>query len=247
MLRWCERHSVDYVVGLARNSRLQTKAEKGFVIARQTVMSWPEKQRFFMPLAYATDSWGKRSLRRRQNRKVSVGIIRLHRDEFAGGKAKGTLSDLYCAWGEWKTASKISSWTCLQIAPPARWWVNQWRMLLSGFAYELFEELRKLLKAKQSWPAHPSIHCDSNWWNWAQSSFGIPAYSVYAEASLSWTRVFAGLIRRGIPENERAALTWKIGVMGMLRLWNWKGSGPENCIIRSIKATDKNQNRIDYR
>ena len=35
MLRWCERHSVDYVVGLARNSRLQAKAEKGFVIARQ--------------------------------------------------------------------------------------------------------------------------------------------------------------------------------------------------------------------
>jgi hypothetical protein len=37
-----------------------------------------------------------------------------------------------------------------------RWWVNQWRMLLSGFAYELFEELRKLLKGTEL--ASASIH-----------------------------------------------------------------------------------------
>lgn len=33
MLRWCDRHKVDYVVGLARNSRLQQQAEKGFEVA----------------------------------------------------------------------------------------------------------------------------------------------------------------------------------------------------------------------
>lgn len=158
MLRWCERHGVDYVVGLARNSRLQAKAEKGFVIARQMHELTGEKQRFFMPLAYAADSWGKS---RFVVAKIEVSdkgdnprfIVTSLLEE----KARELYRDLYCARGDMENRIKDQQLNLFadRTSSP-RWWVNQWRMLLSGFAYELFEELRKLLKGTEL--ASASIH-----------------------------------------------------------------------------------------
>lgn len=50
MLRWCERHGVGCIVGLARNPRLQKMIEASFVDVEQRFKEAREKQRAFLDL-----------------------------------------------------------------------------------------------------------------------------------------------------------------------------------------------------
>lgn len=53
MLRWCERHGVDYVVGLAKNTRLLALAEDLLQQAAASHAQSQDKQRLFGWLDYA--------------------------------------------------------------------------------------------------------------------------------------------------------------------------------------------------
>src|SRR5215210_1435164 len=59
MLRWCERHGVDYLVGLAKNSRLLALAAESMQSAAAQFASTQEKQRHFAWLDYAAGSWDR--------------------------------------------------------------------------------------------------------------------------------------------------------------------------------------------
>ena len=60
MLRWCERHGVSYIVGLACNQRLQRLIEADFAKVEQRFQATGERQRHFIDLRYSTKSWGRR-------------------------------------------------------------------------------------------------------------------------------------------------------------------------------------------
>ena len=47
MLRWCERHNVDYLVGIARNDRLNAQAKPFLGAAEQGFLRTGRKQRRF--------------------------------------------------------------------------------------------------------------------------------------------------------------------------------------------------------
>src|SRR2546430_7562917 len=62
MMRWCDRHGVDYIVGLAKNSRilqmsrpLMEQAQKQFEETRER----QEKQRLFGEISYAAQTWDR--------------------------------------------------------------------------------------------------------------------------------------------------------------------------------------------
>ncbi|CAN5790555.1 hypothetical protein BH20VER1_BH20VER1_14070 [soil metagenome] len=57
MLRWCERHEVDYIVGLAKNARLLALAAEGMACAAAQWESTKQKQRLFSWLEYGAGSW----------------------------------------------------------------------------------------------------------------------------------------------------------------------------------------------
>ena len=59
MLRWCERHAVGYIVGLARNSRLEGLAEPYMVAAEARFTETGRKQRRFHTVRYAAHSWDR--------------------------------------------------------------------------------------------------------------------------------------------------------------------------------------------
>ncbi len=59
MLAWCERHQVGYIVGLAKNSRVQAEAADLMEEARAAFMATGEKQRLFADLVYAALTWDK--------------------------------------------------------------------------------------------------------------------------------------------------------------------------------------------
>ncbi len=57
LLSWCDRHDVKYVVGIARNDRLQAEAAKVMRQAEQRYEKTGEKQRLFTAFDYAAGSW----------------------------------------------------------------------------------------------------------------------------------------------------------------------------------------------
>ena len=63
MLRWCERHGVSYIVGLARNQRLQRLIEADFAKVEQRFQATREKQRHFIDLCYSAPGRGDAAVR----------------------------------------------------------------------------------------------------------------------------------------------------------------------------------------
>lgn len=147
MLSWCERKNVDYVVGLARNSRLQAQTEEGFRVGRELYQLTRQKVSFCMPMLYRAKSWHRR---RYVVAKVELGekgenprfiVSTLYQEN-----AKELYRGIYCARGDMENRIKDQQLDLFadRTSSPS-WWTNQWRLLLSGFAYTLFEELRRHL------------------------------------------------------------------------------------------------------
>ena len=59
LLAWCERNGVDYIVGIARNPRLNELAQPRLTEARHAYQRSQRKQRLFDDLAYAAQTWDR--------------------------------------------------------------------------------------------------------------------------------------------------------------------------------------------
>ena len=57
MLNWCDRHNVSYIVGIAKNSRLNDLAEPWLLEAAVGFLCSQEKQRLFGDFDYAANTW----------------------------------------------------------------------------------------------------------------------------------------------------------------------------------------------
>ena len=60
MLSWCERRGVDYIVGIARNKRLNALAQPLLIQAKEAFEHSGDKQRLFDQFFYAAGTWDKR-------------------------------------------------------------------------------------------------------------------------------------------------------------------------------------------
>lgn len=63
MLSWCERHRVDYIVGMAKNARLLKQSASLRELAAQEYEKTQEKQRLFCDFQYAARTWKDRKHR----------------------------------------------------------------------------------------------------------------------------------------------------------------------------------------
>lgn len=59
LLRWCDRHGVGYVVGLAKNARINALAQSLVEQAAAQHAASGQKQRLFGEVRYAADSWDR--------------------------------------------------------------------------------------------------------------------------------------------------------------------------------------------
>ncbi|MEO7317637.1 MAG: IS1380 family transposase [Chthoniobacteraceae bacterium] len=145
MLRWCERHGVDYVVGLAKNSRLLALA--GDLLQQAAAGHAPsgDKQRLFGWLDYAAGSWD------RARRVIAKAE---HSDQGSNprfvvtslpGDAQTIYDDIYCARGEMENRIKEQQLGLFADRTSCHgWWANQLRLLLSSAAYVLLETIRRV-------------------------------------------------------------------------------------------------------
>ena len=145
MLRWCERHQVRYIVGIAQNNRLRKQAAKWLERAQALFNSSGRSQRLFASLHYGARSWD-------QPRRV---IVKAEYNRLGSNPRfvvtnltqtdKYLYDKLYCARGDMENRIKDQQLGLFaHRASSHRWWNNQFRQLLSGLAYVLFEGLRRL-------------------------------------------------------------------------------------------------------
>jgi len=145
MLRWCERHRVDYLVGIARNDRLAAQAKAFIEKAEQHFQQTGRKQRRFHEMYYAAGTWNKRRRIIVKAEHTAQGSNPRYLVTNLKAQPKYLYDQLYCARGEAENRIKEQQLDLFADRTSCHaWWPNQFRLLLSSLAYTLLEALRRL-------------------------------------------------------------------------------------------------------
>jgi hypothetical protein len=149
MLSWCERNAVGYIVGIAKNNRLNALTAQLQRDALECYSKLGTKVRWFTEIQYAAGSW---------NRKRRVIAKIEHTDKGSNpryvvtnldGSPQSLYDKLYCARGDMENRIKESQLDMFAGRTSChRWWPNQFRLLLSSLAYVLVESIRRLALQK---------------------------------------------------------------------------------------------------
>jgi hypothetical protein len=148
LMRWCEENQVHYVLGLARNARLQRILGKELHEAKLTFTATGQPSRVFKDFTYQTKkSWGRQRRVVGKAEHLDKGsnprfvVTSLSAEEL---DARALYEDLYCARGEMENRIKEQQ-MCLfaDRTSCATMRANQLRLWLSGVAYTLLVALRQ--------------------------------------------------------------------------------------------------------
>jgi len=146
LMSWCERNGVDYIIGLAKNSRLLDLAAEWRQCAEESFAATGEPQRVFGELRYrAVSSW-------RRERRVIVKAE--HNAQGANPRfivtslpepAQQAYEWIYCARGDMENRIKECQLGLYADRTSCHlWWPNQFRLLLASLAYVLMERVRNV-------------------------------------------------------------------------------------------------------
>jgi len=145
LLRWCEKHDVDYVVGIARNKVLERLAEPYMQEAQKVFEESGVKQRDFHELTYAAKTWDR-------ERRVVVKAEILPQ----GPNVRFVITNLkdnprtvyderYTARGDMENRIKEQQLGLFADRTSChKFLANQFRVLLASAAYVLIEQLRRV-------------------------------------------------------------------------------------------------------
>ena len=148
LMAWCEQHQVDYLFGLARNSRLQEAIAPQLAQAQTLFNQQQQPVRLFTDLSYSTQkSWSRQ---RRVVAKAEVlprganprfVVTSLSARDYP---AQPLYERIYCARGEMENRIKEQQLDLFADRTSTRsFQANQLRLLITSFAYVLVEGLRR--------------------------------------------------------------------------------------------------------
>lgn len=152
LMTWCEENGVDFVVGLAKNSRLSEEIEGEMAEARAEYERTKKDARVFKEFSYKTlKSWSRERrvigkaeyITEKENPRFVV--TSLPADRWA---ARALYEELYCARGEMENRIKeqqLGLFADRTSAHTIR--ANQLRLWLSSVAYLIAHELRRVALA----------------------------------------------------------------------------------------------------
>jgi hypothetical protein len=145
MLRWCEKAGVDYIIGLARNRRLEALGAPLMAQAETAYAAQSQKQRHFAWIDYRAGTWDRKrrviakaefSAQGRNPRFVVTSLE---------GDAQALYDEVYCARGEMENRIKEQQLGLFSDRTSCHsWWANQFRVILSAAAYVLMETIRRV-------------------------------------------------------------------------------------------------------
>lgn len=106
MLSWCERNGVDYVVGLAKNKRLNAQSQKLQDLAKKQFKQTGDKQRLFSAFNYGAQSWGRERRIIAKAEYTNKGPNPRYIVTTLDGDPQRLYAKLYCARGEMENRIK---------------------------------------------------------------------------------------------------------------------------------------------
>jgi hypothetical protein len=149
ILRWCEDHGVDYLIGLAKNSRLTAAIATELAQAREQFEATKQPARVFAELRYQTrESWSRERRVVAKAEHLAKGanprfvVTSLTAEERA---AQPLYEDDYCGRGEMENRIKEQQLHLFADRTSAHTMrANRIRLFFSSIAYVLLEALRRL-------------------------------------------------------------------------------------------------------
>jgi len=149
IMAWCEAEGVHYVLGLAKNERLERHLESALSQAKARYEQTGEAARVFEEFRYQTlDSWSQARRVIGKAEYLSKGanprfvVTSLAREEV---EAQPLYEELYCARGEMENRIKEQQLALFaDRTSTATLRANQIRLYFSSFAYTLMNALRRL-------------------------------------------------------------------------------------------------------
>jgi hypothetical protein len=149
MLQWCEGHHVGYIVGLAKNTRINALAERVMQAARKRFETTGQKQRLFHSVVYGARSWDhpRRVIVKAEHSRLGSNPRYVVTN--LPGDPQRLYDRLYVLRGEMENRIKEQQLDLFSDRTSCHhWWPNQLRLLLSSLAYILVDTLRRVaLKA----------------------------------------------------------------------------------------------------
>jgi hypothetical protein len=148
LIRWCERHAVGYVIGVARNARLHRIVAGWERLMAENFAATRTKQRLIREFPYAADTW---DCERRIVTRLEFGsqganprfvVTNLDRP------AAELYDDLYCQRGEAENRIKETQLDLFGTRASSTKFLANWlRVLFSALAYTLMQQLRQIALA----------------------------------------------------------------------------------------------------
>ena len=145
MLRWCDNHRVGYIVGLAKNKRINAMAADLMAHAKEQFESTGIKQRLFSDTMYAAKPWDRERRVIMKAEHSQLGSNPRYVVTNLPGDPQKLYDRDYCARGDMENRIKEQQLDMFSDRTSCHnWWPNQLRLLLSSLAYILLESLRRL-------------------------------------------------------------------------------------------------------
>ena len=145
VINWCERSGVNYIIGLARNPRLEARVEFAQLALKDEYERSGQKQRLIDEFSYAAQSWAheRRVITRlewgQQGHNPRFIVTNLH------GDAAALYDGVYCQRGEAENRIKEAQIGLFATRTSCHVFAaNQLRLLLAALGYVLIERLRAL-------------------------------------------------------------------------------------------------------
>lgn len=144
MLAWSEKNDIDYIVGIARNKRLEKLAEHLTDEAERQYEATNEKIRLFSWVQYGAKKWDHPRLIVAKAEHTSQGRNPRFIITSLKGDAKELYDDVYCPRGDMENRIKEQQLGLFADRTSCHnWWPNQLRLLISTLAYILVDSLRR--------------------------------------------------------------------------------------------------------
>ena len=144
LLRWCEKHGVDYIFGIGRNAVLARRIEPLMKQAEEAFQETGDKQRLFAETEYAAGTWDRSRRVIMKAERLEAGPNRRFVVTSLTGDAQAMYDDIYTQRGDMENRIKEQQLMLFADRTSCHdFLANQFRLLLSSFAYVLLHELRR--------------------------------------------------------------------------------------------------------
>ncbi len=152
LMAWCETNGVDYVFGLAKNSRLETEIKAELAEAKRLCEASAKPARVFKDFVYQTlDSWScaRRVIGKAEHLPAGTNprfiVTTLEAPQW---EARALYEDFYCARGEMENRIKEQQLDLFaDRTSTATMKANQLRLWSASMAYVLLNRLREVALA----------------------------------------------------------------------------------------------------